>query len=360
MIFEPRRALRREGGIALVSVLLLLVFVLTLVAGLFYRHQIHIHKVTRAVSGDQALLLVLGAETWVASVLEADARAGKVDHLGEAWARPLPPMPVEGGEISGCLRDMAGLFNLNNLGAYTNKRWEDELRAETAQHGVATPRAWFREILRQRGLDAGDRRIAALVDWVDPDAWLVTPESAEDNEYLLLDPPYRPANHPLTELGELPLVIGFDAADGAALAPWVSTLPRQTRLNVNTAPAPVLAALSPLIAPARVEALLARRPFTSLGAFYDALAAVAGESRDDLLQRIPADLLAVGSDYFALRARVSLAGLRYDYESLIHRPASGRARVIARTFAPVPRLAQDAGGDAAIGHPCNHNEVISP
>ena len=63
--------------------------------------------------------------------------------------------------------------------------------------------------------------------------------------------------------------------DAAALAPWVSTLPRQTRLNVNTAPAPVLAALSPLSAPARVAALTARRPFTSLGGFYDALAAVA-------------------------------------------------------------------------------------
>ena len=80
MTFESHRT-SRQAGIALASVLLLLVFVLTLVAGLFYRHQIHIHKVTRTVIGDQALLLVLGAETWVASVLEADARAGRVDHL---------------------------------------------------------------------------------------------------------------------------------------------------------------------------------------------------------------------------------------------------------------------------------------
>ena len=163
MTFESHRT-SRQAGIALASVLLLLVFVLTLVAGLFYRHQIHIHKVTRTVIGDQALLLVLGAETWVASVLEADARAGRVDHLGEAWARPLPPMPVEGGEISGCLRDLAGLFNLNNLGAYTNKRWDDEVKAEAGQQAVASLRAWFRAILRQRGLDASDRRIAALVD----------------------------------------------------------------------------------------------------------------------------------------------------------------------------------------------------
>ena len=270
-------------------------------------------------------------------------------------------MPVEGGEISGCLRDLAGLFNLNNLGAYTNKRWDDEVKAEAGQQAVASLRAWFRAILRQRGLDASDRRIAALVDWVDPDPWLVTPESAEDNEYLLLDPPYRPANHPLTELGELPLVMGFSAADAAALAPWVSTLPRQTRLNVNTAPAPVLAALSPLIPATRVAALAARRPFANLGAFYDALAAVAGESRDDLLREIPSDLLAVGSDYFGLRARISLGGFRYDYESLIHRPGHGRALVIARTFTPVPTLEEsDEPRLPSDSHPCNPNEVTLP
>lgn len=348
----------RQQGIALISVLLLLVFVLTIVAGLFYRHQIHIQKVSRAVTGEQALLLLLSAESWAQSLLRADGEAGNVDHLQETWARPLPLLPIEGGEISGCLRDLGGLFNLNNLGWYTNKSWADEVAGEYQSSGVTTRRSFYRELLLQLGLDASDRRIASLADWVDEDSWLVSPDSAEDNEYLLLDPPYRPANYPLTEIGELPLVQGYSAADAARLRLYVSTLPEQTPLNVNTAPFEVLDALSPLIAEGHRQALVARRPFASVSEFYDALSAVISVPRESLLQQLPAELVAVNSRYFGLRATLTLGGMRYGYESTIQRPATGPPRVLARTLTFIPRVADDSGAERSAINPCNDLKVI--
>lgn len=346
----------RQSGVALIAVLLLLVFILTIVGGLFYRHQIHIHKVTRTLVGEQAVLLLLGAESWARSLLLADARSGSVDHLGEYWAQRLPLLPVEGGRISGCLRDMQGLFSLNSLGSYSIKSWEDEVQAGAAGT-VTTRRSLFRNLLLQLQLDDSDQRIAALVDWIDQDAWLLTPDSAEDNEYLLLEPAYRAANGPIGDLSELSLVAGFSSDDVARLEPWVNTVPGDVPLNVNTAPVQVLSALSPLISPQAATALAELRPFASVDAFYSALESVAGETRQTLLTRIPPNLLTVSSSWFAMQADVELAGVRLAYHSLLQRDGSNAIRVLSRTVSFLPPLRDENNRPVAINSLCNQLEV---
>lgn len=355
-----RRGPDRSGqvGIALIAVLLLLVFVLTIVGGLFYRHQIHIQKVTRSLAGEQALLLLLSAESWAKSVLVADGDSTDIDHNGEIWARPLPPLPVEGGRISGCVRDVQAGFNINTLAWYTNKSWEDELAAEQLAQGKTTRRTIVRGLLEQLQLDASDTRIAALADWLDEDAWLLSPDSAEDNEYLLLDPPYRPANHGMVELGELGLVQGFSARDVVALEPFVNTVLESTPVNVNTAPMPVLVALSPRITPRVAEALAAARPFESLDAFYTALASVAGENRENLVSDLPAEFLNVSSEYFTLLADVELAGVRMAYTSIIHRQG-GQTGVISRTLRYIPPVLDSEGNTLTINNGCNPVQEVS-
>ena len=340
----------RQEGIALIAVLLLLVFILTIVGGLFYRHQIHIQKVTRSLVGEQAQMFLLSAESWAKSVLEEDDRRGATDHLEEIWARELPVLPIEGGLISGCLVDLQGLFNINSLGWYTNKSWEDELNAEQFAVSATTRRRALKRLLRMLELDDSDSRVAALVDWLDPDAWLVSPDSAEDNEYLLLDPPYRAANHALTEFSELSLVQGFGAGDVAALQPWVNIIAEDVGVNVNTAPPLVLMALSPYITADNVEALQAARPFDNTDEFYSRLAGAVGQSRDTLVTEIPDNMLAVASRYFELRARVELAGLNLEYRSMIQRQSANRTLVLSRTLRHVPPLVEAESAAEQAGH----------
>ncbi|MCK9504723.1 MAG: type II secretion system minor pseudopilin GspK [Porticoccaceae bacterium] len=343
---------QRQRGVALIAVLLLLVFILTIVGGLFYRHQIHIQKVTRSLVGEQALLLLLSAESWGQSVLVEDGKRSAIDHNGENWARALPLLPVEGGAISGCLRDLQGLFNINSLSWYGNKSWEDELAAELGSAGKSTRRTLFRRLLEQLQLDAGDARIAALVDWLDEDSWLLSPDSAEDNEYLLLTPAYRAANQSMVELAELSLVQGFSAADVVALQPYVNILPEDTAININTAPAMVLMALSPLITRDIAEALIASRPYDSVDGFYSQLAILAGETRQTLASQLPAEFVAVGSEYFSLSADVRLAGVRMAYRSIIHRQGQG-ARVISRTLRYIPAGLDENSEALAVHSVCN-------
>ena len=61
--------------------------------------------------------VALGAEAWAADFLRKDAQESQTDHLGETWAKPMPPMPIgEGiGVVEGRLEDMQGRFNINSL-----------------------------------------------------------------------------------------------------------------------------------------------------------------------------------------------------------------------------------------------------
>ena len=49
----------------------------------------------------QAQALVLAGLTWARQLVQLDTRGGSVDHLGEPWALPLPPTPLENGSIEG-------------------------------------------------------------------------------------------------------------------------------------------------------------------------------------------------------------------------------------------------------------------
>ena len=346
-----------QRGIALITVLLLLVFVLTIVGSLFYRHQIHLQKATRSILGEQALLLLLGAESWVQARLLEDARHSSIDSLDEGWARRLPPLPVEGGVLAGCVIDLNRRINLNNLAWYTNKSWADELATDYRQMPRTTRRTLVRDLLANLGLDAGDHRIAALVDWVDSDAWLVSPESAEDNEYLLLDPPYRPANHPLVDTAEIALVQGFSGADALALEPYAATVAEDMPVNVNTAPLPVLVALSPLVSVEDARRLAARRPFPSLADFYKALSSIAGEPAQTLYGYLPAELVSVTSQYFLLQADFRLDELHLAYASVMYRQGSHSIQVLSRTVTPIPPMDDPGNTDSPRPDPCQFQEV---
>lgn len=343
---------QRQRGIALIAVLLLLVFVLTIVGGMFYRHQIHIQKVTRNLVGEQALLLLLSAESWASSLLKEDGDTTRVDDYSEKWGQALPALPVEGGYIAGCVRDLQSRYNLNNLAGYSNKSWEDEVTAEQLGDDKGTRRTIFKNLLALLQLDNSNARIAALVDWVDADSWLVSPESAEDNEYLLLSPAYRAANHPLVELSELNLVQGFDGGDVVALEPYLSALPTETTVNVNTASMVVMTAMLPQMTPEIYSYIEDARPFETPQQFYTLLANMMGETIASLERQLPPDFIGVGSDYFELVANVELAGVRVAYSSVLHRTGGDDPRVVQRTVKYIPKVVSDKGEALSVTGSC--------
>ena len=63
----------------------------------------------------QAQALALAGVQWARQIMQDDARAGTLDHLGEPWAFPLPRTPLENGSIEGGIEDAQARLNINNL-----------------------------------------------------------------------------------------------------------------------------------------------------------------------------------------------------------------------------------------------------
>lgn len=108
----------------------------------------------------------------------------------------------------------------------------------------------FEELFGER---RAERLLAALRDWVDEDDEPLS-GGAEVADYVEAGSPFRPPNRPLLRLDEIRRIRGFDEAVTSALAPYVSVR-GDGRVNVNTAPRELLAAL-PQLGPDGADALL--------------------------------------------------------------------------------------------------------
>ena len=262
------------------------------------------------LTGDhvQALALVGAGVDWARAVLSDDRRLGAVDTLGEPWALSLPPLPIENGELAGHITDQQGLFNLNNvvIGGKVN----------------LLQLAHFRRLLEilDLPLSLGD----TLADWIDADDVPQPNDGAEDSYYLSLQPPYRAANQPLTDVAELALVRGFDPAVRARLAPFVTALPLFTAVNVNTAPPEVLAAIVDGLDLDGARALVAQRERVYYRAVSDFTSQLPGDASVDTGD------IAVGSDYFMANVRVTIGGAQARGVALLERGAQGWPAILWR------------------------------
>jgi general secretion pathway protein K len=106
----------------------------------------------------------------------------------------------------------------------------------------------------------GDRKaeslVAALEDWKDADN-LRRARGAEAAHYRRAGAQFIPANRPLQRLDELTRIAGFGDSLVARLAPYV-TVDGDARINVNSAPEPVLAAIRS-VGPGGARTLVAQR-----------------------------------------------------------------------------------------------------
>lgn len=251
----------------------------------------------------QAEELVMAGADWTRAMLFDDRRSsGDLDYDGEPWALRLPPIPFENGELAGQIEDQQGLFNLNNL--VRNGKLD------------VTQYVRFQRLLSILGLPV--QLAGTLADWLDADSIVQPAGGAEDAYYGALSHPYLTANRPLMDVDELAMVRGFDTSVRVRLAPFVTALPATTALNVNTAPAEVLAAVVDGLDLDSARTLVARRN----GLFY--------RNNADFLSQlgngasVPSQDIRVGSDYFLVSLRVTYGKARARGQILLARTNPSR------------------------------------
>lgn len=234
---------QQQRGAALLTVLLITALVTVVAVAMVRSQQIDIRRTANVLDNDQAYLLARSIENWAKVVLERDSRQGETDDLSEAWAQPLVPTAIEGGAVAATLADQQARFNINNLLAKDKDLREFSLKRHR----------------RLLALCKSDIRLAeTTVDWLDDDR-VTSSGAAEDDMYWKDGLMYRTANRPMASVSELLLVPGIDRDAYSCLAPALAALPADTPINVNTAPALVVASLSPEMRLEDAESLVENR-----------------------------------------------------------------------------------------------------
>ena len=295
-------AASHSRGAALIAALLTVALATLLATQLIVGQSDAMQNVSGRRDLAQARWLARDAADWARSILASDARNSRTDHPGESWAIKVPPMPIRSGQsqdivegaLSGEITELDGRFNLNRL-APGGKANRDQIDV-------------FVRLLAFLGTSRGEaeRLALAVADWVDSDA--VSADGVAEASYYGVPVD----NQPLLGVGTLLRVPGFSPALVARLQPFVSALPRRVSLNLNTAPAEVLAAELPdldLAVAQRVVAERVRAPFLSVADFnkrFEGAGATAAQG--------------VSSSYFLVTTRASYGESVAMLRTLLHRP----------------------------------------
>jgi general secretion pathway protein K len=302
------RSSRGQRGVALVTALLVVSLATMAAVAMATRQHVDVRRTGNLLHGEQAYAYALAAESWALVIMDRDTEDTKNDTLEEDWATALPPISVEGGLVNGVISDLQGRFNVNNL------------VGEDGKPSVAD-RDYFKRLLLVLELDPALTN--ALLDWIDPDIDASYPDGAEDDTYLLNNPPYRAANRPLSSVSELGLIQGFTAEVLAVLGPHVTALPVHTGINVNTATPEILRALNENLTEADAESLIKDREgdgYEDKASFlaHDALAGV----------EVGVDI-GVSSDWFTVQTDVMVGRGRARLKSRLLREG-GPSRIVSR------------------------------
>ncbi len=299
-----------QQGVAVLTAMLVVTLGTMIAVNMMWNATLDQRRTVAALAADQGLMYLHGAEAWAGDILRQDqVESSESDHLGEQWAFELPPLPVDGGAITGRLEDVQGRFNLNNL--VTPQGEVDELA-----------RLQFERLLDSLGLDV--TLSGVVIDWLDADGDTGFPIGGEDGVYTAGDPPYRTPNSVITSASELMAMSGVDVDTYRALSPYVTTLPSGTALNVNTASDYLLASLSDDIDLSLGTSLVEERGGAD---FADIDATFEGLVEADVLRRIDGV-----SRYFVLTATVVLGTHQLTMYSLLERDNSGIVRAIFRSL----------------------------
>lgn len=314
--------IKQQQGIALITILVMVALATIIAATIAKRQYTTNENTAYVIRQNQALNYAKSAEAFFSELLIQDAQnSANIDHLQELWAKPMPAFPIEGGFISGKIKDESGKFNLNTLLKADGKPNEEN-------------KLYFEKLLVRVGLPA--ELSASVIDWQDADDLPSGAMGAESNYYNGLQPSYSAANHAFFSVEELRQVRGFEGKNYDLIKPYVTALPDiSTKININTAPALLLATIDPKLDLNAIVALLKQKQakMENFNNVQDLLSLDLFKGISSENSQLENNLFDVKSNYFVGEIEVALENRNRQMSSHMMRK-NNRVVVYARNLAP--------------------------
>ena len=313
---EPVSTLRRQHGVAVITALLLTTLAVTIVASLFWSQQVQVRSMENQRLHLQTKWILRGALDWARLVLRQDGIDNReYTTLTAVWNTPLAETRLDQyierervqGEIfdatlSGRIIDATSRYNLTNLATGPKV---------SAEHVKI-----YQRLLVNLQLDPALALKTAQAVAAGSDA---LPRMEGDTSPVVAR---TSAPLGLTQLDDLLSIPGYTPAIVGKLREFAIVLPADAQtVNVNTAPAEVIAALMEGYSVSQANALVTRRKqayFRQKIDFTNQLFAGSGEG--------PAEAVYdVKSQYFLVLSRVRLDRAALDAEALVSRRLDDQA-----------------------------------
>ncbi|MEE9660868.1 type II secretion system minor pseudopilin GspK [Enterobacter cloacae complex sp. CARB60] len=295
-------ALRKQKGVALLVVLILLVMMSALAAKISQQFCRNLQKTHYQVSQQQLRWAMQAQEKVVKDRLQTDASGeSKPLSLDGDWHQPLETRGEDYTVVSQ-VEDAQDCFNVNNLLAV-----EKMAQGQNAPTVPEKPRREqiVEQLLTESGLSQtnAEEVYLQLVDYLDGDTTTVK-EGAETDAWAGVVPARQPANQMMRTVAEIKLLPAFPAAAYPKVSKLLCALPDSaSKVDVNTLK-PEQAALLAALFPGKLNEddavrLIESRPETgweNMETFSKALEQTFPQLKDDLPQ--VADFLSINSRYF--------------------------------------------------------------
>ena len=327
MTRPPVARRQRQRGVAVITALLLTALAITIVASLFWQQQVQVRSMENQRLHLQTKWILRGSIDFARFALREDGfdpRGRNATFLDGIWATPLAETRlddyiererVEGenfdATLSGQITDAQARYNLTNLALNRSVN-----PAQVAAFGRLLQNVRVDPALAQAAAQAvasSQGAASALVR--PPPGTVTTPTPAgqggggQQMAFVAVD--------------DLLSVPGFTPQAVAALRDFVVVLPQATAVNVNTAPAEVLAAVVEDCSLAQANALTVSRKQAYFKTLADFIAALNGKNA------IAGVDIGVKSSYFLVLSRVRLDRAALDAQALIYRDPSLKTSLVS-------------------------------
>ena len=308
-----QRNQRGQRGAALLIAMIIVTLIATLASAMVWQQWRAVQVEAAERARVQSAWILSGALDWARLILREDGRSGGADHLGEPWATPLAEARLSSflaadksntddapeAFLSGSITDAQSRYNLRNL-------------VEAGQV-VAVEQAALQRLFESIAVAPGvaGRIATGLANALGPSGPAAKTGTGAGTG---ADTGNTDSSAPLLPQSVAQLTwLGVDEATVRLIAPYVVLLPVRTTVNINTAPAQVLAAVIDKLDPGGAERLVQAR----LRSPFDTLEKVQPLLGSGIV--LDAQRVGVSSSYFELRGRLRLADKVLEELSLVER-----------------------------------------
>ncbi|MBC9906453.1 type II secretion system minor pseudopilin GspK [Achromobacter xylosoxidans] len=296
-----KRTRNAERGAAVISALIIVAIVAALTTGLFQRQTASTRRVENEMARVQARAMLAGGIDWARLIVRDHSKREPITRGDQIWATPVLDTRIErpGDErvavFSGRVQDEQGKYNLYNLANNGVPQLEQELVLRRLLNTLQLP----------------DTLAARMVDIMSAAQPVAPPADAPSA------PQGRPApdaRAPLPRgVDEVAALLALEPSARNELRRTMTVLPVATSVNVNTAPAEVLAALVPGLSLSQARSMAGERDrgnwFNNSGDFANRLVGAGVKT--------PAPAVATTSGWFLASGTVAYERARISMQALL-------------------------------------------